>query len=292
MRLGYTYVPSTSERERSATNCPDHTSAQFAETMGYEVDGRQLMTRDAFHARFEREAWINELHAVLVGWLSPNRRTLGLGSGFGEHELRFALLGYDITASDVLLGPLQLTNGLFPEFRYCRFDVFETESNEAWDDILVTGMDSYFDQTRASVLFRRIARLLREGEGSSKRLIFVLRYKNNAATWLIDQCLVARATLLNGLRVLFPRRPRWIPQAHGFRRSQRDIVDLATAAGFELRRIAHAGFGVELSRLAFLTRLDRLSKGLLTRLDRRLHWFNNCTIFEFRLIGSDGFSRS
>jgi hypothetical protein len=149
-------------------------------------------------------------------------------------------------------------------------------------------MDSYFDDERAKELFRRFATLLTKSGANLKRLIFVLRYKGNAATWLIDKGIVARATLLNALTAFSRTRPRWVRQAHGYRRSPEEIIDFAAAAGFEVVRIEHAGFGVELTRLAFLTKLDRSLKGILTRLDRRLHWFNNCTVFEFVLPASDG----
>jgi hypothetical protein len=45
---------------------------------------------------------------------------------------------------------------------------------------------------------------------------------------------------------------------------------------------------MELTRLALLTRLDRLTGGLLTRLDRRYHVLNNCTVTEFVLDGHAG----
>jgi SAM-dependent methyltransferase len=283
VRLAHIYIASDTQAHEPARQRPDSSLEQFEETMHYAADARRLTSRQAFHERFAAETWINELHAVLRSLLQPGRRTLGLGSGFGEHELRFALLGYDITASDVVMEPLAHTASLFPEFKYRRVDIFEPAPAGEWDDVLISGMDSYFDDAAAQKLFERAAALLR-GPGPG-RLIFVLRYKSNLATWLIDQMLTLRASLLNARHRYARRGPRWVRQAHGFRRSEGDILRLARRAGFTPKRIAHAGFGFELTRLAFLARLDELLGGALTRADRRLHLLNNCTIIELVLTG-------
>ncbi len=73
-----------------------------------------------------------------------------------------------------------------------------------------------------------------------------------------------------------------VRKAHGYRRSEREVLDLARRHGFQLRRTYYAGTDIEFMRSAVLGRIPFVMP-LLRRLDRVLRVACNCVIFEFLL---------
>jgi len=219
-------------------------------------------------------AWVAELHQVLAELLDRARTVLSIGSGECEHELPFVLDGYQILATD-LVESAQETQRLFPVLRFSRFDVFHPAPIGRFDDVLVTGLDFYFSDREFAILLCNIRSLLNPGG----RLIFTLRYRDNLGTWLIDRLGIPLCcVLLRGIDRVTKQTSVHMLKPHGFRRSLTEIRQAAMAAGFRIGRIRHAGFGVELTRI-YLHRLPALYR-LAAAIDRRLHVFNNATVFE------------
>jgi len=260
MRRGYKYVEVADDG--GARTSVDSSPDEFAETMGY---GRATYaSREEFLAAHD-ERWIIELHEVLAELLEPGRTILSIGSGAGEHEARLVEAGYDVVATDLVPGALEDARRLFPGLRTAQFDVFRDEPPVAPDDVLVTGLDFYFDDADTRRLFTRLRELVPIGG----RLVFALRYRENPGTWAIDRvCSPALAALRRA------RGARLARKAHGFRRTERQITAFATAAGFRAARVRRAGFGVELTRLGIVS--ERAAQ-----LDRRLGLFTAATVFEF-----------
>ncbi|MCH7562957.1 MAG: hypothetical protein IH968_03935 [Gemmatimonadetes bacterium] len=221
--------------------------------------------------------WVVELNQALGGILTPDRSILSVGSGLGEHEIPFHLDGYDITASDIVEYALLQTVNLFPGFRAIRFDIFNPDLTVQYDDVLITGLAFYFGSDEAQLIFDNARKLLKPA-GS---LIFTLRYHNNLATWFIDLVLSpSLAALRNAKFRLTGADLKCVKKCHGYRRSRGEIVAMAQAAGYQLGRVRHAGFGVELNRIE----LHRFAPGpyrFLRELDKRICVFNNATVFEF-----------
>lgn len=255
MRVGHKYVPA-----ETGSLEVDASVDQLAETMGYAA-GRYA-TREEF-LRAHDQRWVRELHEALSELLDPGRLVLGLGSGEGEHEVLLGLAGYRVIASDIVPGVLGDAARLFPEIRTMELDVFGLE-NVSCDDILITGMDSYFDDTGAEALFRAVrARLPDDG-----RLVFVLRYRDSPVTTLIDRVGIPLAAQVRRLRGAHLEK-----KAHGYRRSTRDIRALAGRAGLHVGRVRYAAFGMEFERLLPAPRP-------LVALDRRIHVLNSATVLE------------
>ena len=259
MRVGYKYVPA--DEGGSVRTEVDSTPEEFAETMAYE-SGRYRSAEDFLAQHSDR--WVLELHEALRDLLDKDRTVLSIGSGAGEHEALLAQEGYDIVASDIVEEAMKDAASLFPNLRVARFDVFDGAPPVAPDDVLVTGIDFYFDDAQTHRLFHRLRDITPRGG----RVIFTLRYRANPATWLIDR--IGLPALAAAQRV---RGRRLVRKAHGFRRSERAIRAFATGAGFEVGRVRRAGYAVELERLG-------ISSGHLTRLDRRLGILTIATVFE------------
>jgi len=268
MRVGWKCVPIGQGDGRDVI---DANPAEFAETMGYGT--RRYESRTDFFA-FHSGTWVLELRVALAELLDRHRSVLSLGSGECEHEVPFVLQGYDILASDVVDTGTS-TRLLFPELHFQVFDILNPHPIGTFDDVLITGLDFYFADDEFSRVIGNVRALLRPGG----RMLLTLRYRDNAATWLIDRvgipaiCTLARVAGMTGLT-----RRRWALKRHGYRRSMQEIRLMAERHGFRIGRVRHAGFGVELSRV-YVDRIPQLYS-LLREVDRRLHVFNNAIVFE------------
>jgi len=251
----------------------DATPSEFAETMAY--GSREYRSPAEFLAAHEA-AWISDLQAVLRELLDPKRSVLSVGSGECEHEVPLVLAGYDIIASDVVDSAGEARR-LFPGLRFEIFDALHPRKLGPFDDVLVAGLDFYFDDDA----FSRVVGNLRSQLRASGRLIFTLRYRNNAATWAIDTLGIPATCLALGVagRIGLTRK-RYVMKQHGYRRSIAEIIRVVSRHGFTVGRVRHAGFGQELTRV-HLQRLAPPVFAALRAADRRLRVFNNAVVFEF-----------
>lgn len=272
MRRGYKCI--RVRRGEAARTDVDRTVDEFAATMAYGE--RRYASRDAFLEHF-RVDWILELHAALKDLLVKERTVLSLGSGECEHEIPFFLEGYSIVGSDVVPAAMTQTRELFPEFPARVFDLFKPDTTEQYDDVLITGLDFYFGGAQAQAVFDNVRRLLKPGG----RLVFTLRYLANPVTWCIDYLGIPLICAARNVRHVLRRTGyAFTLKFHGYRRSPAEIVAMAGRAGFRLGRVRYAGFGGEWTRVEINNRFPRAYEWL-RQLDRRLHWFNTATVFEF-----------
>jgi SAM-dependent methyltransferase len=270
MRAGWKCVTAGDGSQRGDV---DATPAEFSDTMGYGT--RHYDSASGFIA-FHSGAWVWELHQALAELLDRSRSVLSIGSGECEHEVPFVLEGYDIVASDVVESATD-TCRLFPLLRFQLFDVLKPQPIGTFHDVLITGVDFYFQDDDFALLIANVRTLLRPGG----RFLFTLRYRDNLGTWLIDRvgvpaiCVLGRVASLVGMT-----ERRFAIKRHGYRRSIREVIRAAEQQGFRLGRIRHAGFGVELTRI-YLDRMAPPLYAVLRSIDRRLHLLNNAVIFEF-----------
>jgi len=291
MRIGHKYI--RVEQGKAWRRRIDCTCSDFSDTLGYETQARSLTSREAFLDRFSAK-WILELHEALLLLLDRNRRILGVGSGFCEHEVLLHEAGFDVVGSDVLSSVLIPAQKNFAGFRAIQLDVFAHNIESVYDDVLITGMDCYYDDPELLRVFESCKSLLIGGGDSNqnlpqrqqrqlKRLIFTLRYHDNLATYLMDRLIMpVEALILNIRSKLKQSEHRLCRKTHGYRRKRREVIRLARQCGFELGRVAYAGFGMELTRSHFLPRMPFFMSAC-SHLDRQLRLMNIATVFEFIL---------
>lgn len=280
-RVGHKFVPQGEGPPRR--DRIDAGPGEFGETMGYgSLDG--FGSRDHFLKVHCSAPWIVETRGAVASLLRKERPVLAVGSGIGEHVVPLVLEGFDVTASDIIPGVLDRTRALFPALKTRTVDVFRGDLRPGeYADVLDEGLLSYYDDDRASELFACLSGALAPGG----RLLTVHRYNDNACTWAIDSLLLpGEAFLKNAAGRCGSSGRRFVRKAHGHRRSRGEVKALARAAGLRPKRVRHAGFGMELSRSAVLSRIPGLPS--TARLcDRALRLFNNVTVFEFEKSGGE-----
>lgn len=267
MRVAHKYIE-THQREDSGAAVP-RTAEEFKARLAYEP-----LTADELLA-LTQIPWVAELHQVLRELLQPGRSVLSIGSGQGEHELPFFLEGYDITASDLLEGPLDDARREFPGFETLALDILDPAVDRSWDDVLVTGLDYALDDAQMRRALENSRLLLNPGG----RVILVARACSTPAIHLIDSVLVPAWMGSRRLRHALRRDGvRVVRVEHAYRRSRRELQTLAAESGFAVLGVRYAMFGMELDRIP----LPRSVGRSLRRADRTMHMVNSATVFELQ----------
>jgi hypothetical protein len=250
--------------------------------MAYGDSTASLSSASDFEQFFYSQSWILELNAILRTTLKKGRRTIGIGSGHGEHELLLLRDGFDVVASDICIEPLTHTQSLFPQLPILKLDAFTDEPASKYDDILITGMDFYFDDAQVQQLLTQVARWL-DPQTPNPRVILTNRYPKNPLTWAIDHVVLpAEAQLKNVHGRMVGSETYFARKLHGYRRDFSDVRRLAAAAGFSVGEVLHASYGSELKRSSVLNRLPRLVD-LMVQFDQRWHLTNSANVFELIL---------
>jgi hypothetical protein len=216
MIKGYKYY--TNPKSMDWITVPvDNNIMEFGETMEYNE--RRFTTQKEFLDELCSPYFVRELHEVYQTFFKKDRLIIGIVSGFGEHELLFFLKGYKIISSDVIPDLSRKVSDLFPGFRGLTLDIFSDDIRtklrtnnikETEYDILVCGMDFYFEEQTAQVLFDKLAANLSQGSN----LVFTLRYPDSISRKFVEFWLYSEAVMNNKIR-----RQGIIQKHHGYRRS-------------------------------------------------------------------------
>ena len=131
---GYKYASDEKSHEWRTISI-DSDSEEFGNTMGYfDIS---TTTPDFFLENFCSHSNVQELHSIYERFLSKERLTVGIGSGYGEHELLLHLKGFPVIASDIIPGLAQKISILFPGFRGCTIDIFKDDVRDVLKKISV-----------------------------------------------------------------------------------------------------------------------------------------------------------
>lgn len=276
MRLGYKFV----ENNQVSHSTIDQKTEEHEQNMGYKKIAQQFSSRESLLV-YTKADFYQELHEVLCKCLSKEGKTLGIGSGFGEHELLLHLKGFDIVASDIVPFATQVIPKFFPDFRTCVLDITQEIDDSTYDCVLITGMEIYFDDEELKSIFHNIHKVLSQKPIGLQKFVFVQRYNDNWATYLIDNVLLPFEAILLNIKAFLLKKPRYIRKAHGYRRSRKEILHLLEDSGFVLQTLHHAGFGVELNyRSVIIQKMPAFVAKLVAAIDRKMNLLNNCTVFE------------
>jgi len=275
MIKGYKYLIDNSSKTFSYLTL-QNSIEENTKTMKY--DKMVFKTQKDFFDRFFTNLWINDLNSVYSRLLSKINCTIGIGSGVGEHELLLFHEGFDVIASDIIPGLSEQTTQLFPGFKTITIDIFNDDIiqkiNEKFDissdnfDILITGLDFYFNNEDTQRLFDICSGYLKKGNN----LIFTLRYPDSISRrliefWLFIEAIINHYVFKKGI----------IQKEKGYRRKRKEIVKMAEKAGFVLNMEIPSMFGCECTRCRLLGALFKIFR--IT--DHFLPLFNCAFVMKF-----------
>ena len=134
---------------------------------------------------------------------------------------------------------------------------------------MVSGMDFYFNNDDAAVLFKKISNAINPGSV----LVFTLRYPDSISRRLVEFWLYSEAVIN-----FYVRSKGIIQKRHGYRRSITEIREFAGKAGFDFKEMQPAMLGCECSRSRILNKVSYCCK----RIDSLVLQFNCAYVFKFQ----------
>ena len=221
------------------------------------------------------------IHEQLLKYVDNKRITLGLGSGFGEHEFLLHEKGYNIVASDVVPELAFKMNSLFKNFKIMTLDIFVDNVKTALQEhmhikniekfnLLDSGLLFYYNNEDAQFIFKKFYDALPTG----CNLIFISRYRDYPGAYMLEKLLY-----FEGHLKAFIKRCGLITKHHGYRRTDNEIVEMAQKAGFILVKSSPLLNGYEVLRSSILSKLKIYN--ILKRLDFFIPILNSASIFKF-----------
>jgi SAM-dependent methyltransferase len=231
----------------------DSTYEQHAATAGgYEAD-------DAYASRatfFERHLFSYQrvYEPLLLEHLTPPMKILSVASGRCAPELRLLQHGLDVTCSD-LDAPAcaDATRELFPEWRFETLDILAGPASRTYDAVVTLSLIYLFDQVAFRTFLDNIAASLRP---RGLLLLDSAGSPDNALSYLIhDVVLPFEARILCRRARRSGTQAGLVRKAHGYRRTDHEIIGTASDAGFRLIEKRAAEPLVEFRRSHIFNRL-------------------------------------
>jgi len=232
MRKWYKYFIVESDESQDISLPIDRTFEEHAEAMGgYGSEG--YGSREEFF-----ETYIAKRHHIFYDHfirqhLSKEETVLSVASGRCANELWLLSQGYDIFCSDLAAVNLEGTKALFPEFRFQALNILKNPSDRLFDSIIALSMVYFLDDREFPVFFENVSNSLKTGghlilDGASSP-------DNLMSFFIHDMVLKYEARLLIVLRRLIKKQKlAFVKKHHGFRRTDKEIIDTASKAGFAL----------------------------------------------------------
>lgn len=247
-----------------------------------DYDKIDFKTPAGFYNVFSSE-WIAGLHQIYHNYVEKNVLTVGIGSGLGEQELFLSEKGYNMIASDVVEDLCNKTASVFPEFRALTLDIFKDDILRSIEkkfnisdpkfDVLLCGMDFYFDDIGALELFRRLADNMQSGS----HLIFTLRYRDYPLAGVVEYYQYLEAFIVS-----FLKRKKVIYKHHGYRRTAGEIMKMAGSSGFVCEKKHLAMYGCEWYRSKLGAKILR---HIFKFTDKYIYpFFYSAVVFKFRKL--------
>lgn len=265
----------------------DRYADDHARTMDrFEVDGAYQDKGTFFHRyltgyQFSRLEYYNDF---LRRHLKRGEEILSIASGRCANELGLMEDGYSITCSDLKEWEIhERTRRLFPGFEFMRLDVLEGPAYKRYDAVVCLSLIYLFDESQLRLFFRNVSdslrldgQLLLDSAGSPDNVLSTLIHD----LWLKYEVVSLR--LVKGL--LRRRLDGFVTKHHGYRRTDREIIESARQAGLELRCQKHYAFTTEFRRSRILGPLiapGSVAEGLCRSVGRAVPYIR---MFKFKKV--------
>lgn len=181
--------------------------------------------------------------------------TLSVASGRCANELYLMEDGFNITCSDLERVNYEETIHLFPDFKFVKLNILEGPSERKYDTVICLSLLLLLDNEELSTFFKNVSnslnpkgRLILDSAGSSDEKVL--------SNFIHDYFLKYELILIKIIKTVFKKgKYGLIKKHHGYRRSDKEIVHLASKTGLVIREEENYAFLTELRRSELLKRL-------------------------------------
>lgn len=190
-------------------------------------------------------------HQFLEKRLGKDEKILSLASGRCANELLLGCQGFDITCSDLEPTQPELTKKLFNFHKFIRLNVLEDEIPTGFDTLFCIGLIYLFDDVQLLKFFKNVSRSLRTG---GRLLLDSAGSPDNFYGTVIHDYWLPFETIL--LLCLQPNKHYTIiKKHHGYRRSDKEIIDAAKKCDLVISRQQNYAFTIEFRRSVIFNKL-------------------------------------
>lgn len=199
---------------------------------GYCPDIYYTNKRKFFHKYLYNSKRQKHYHKFLIKHLKKGDDILSIASGRCANELFFLERGYKIRCSDLKkFKAYKETKYLFPKFDFFTLDIMKEHSIKKYDCIICLSLIYVFDNKELKIFFDNISNSLRPGG------IFILDSggsPDNLPSSLINEYLLRYESIFRRFIyfLLYQKNPRLIIKKFGYRRTDKEIINIARESGF------------------------------------------------------------
>ena len=236
--------------------------------------------KDLFFEKFFKDRYIFYDQCLRKN-LSKNDNILSVASGRCVNELRLLNEGYKITCSDLDMHTFLCTNKIFDNFQYFRHDVLNDTIPKNYDSIFSLSLIYLFNQKELDLFFDNMSKGLKI---RGKLIIDSAGSEDNVFTFLFHEIFLRfESNLIYFVAKLLGKKYTLEKREHGYRHSNKEIIESAKKYGLEIICREDFDFLTEFTRSYFLTRLgiidNELIKKVLKFLGTRIPYIR---MFEFK----------
>lgn len=269
MRAWYKFI--VTDQTDVATNQPISSSfEEIASEMGGFEETSSYACKEEFFKTFfyDEHRRIKDYGSFIEKRLAKDQTILSLGSGRCVSELMLMEHGYHVTGSDLETPhSYRATKALFPGFKHIQLNILSAPSPSKYEAILCLSVIYLFDNAGLRRFFANVHKSLKDGghlifdsPGSPDNLLsyslhdILLKYEAKANRWI---------------KSITKRTPHVIiTKQHGYRRTDREILESASFCGFELAVQENYDFLTELERSTLLRKLMSTGRPVTALLER------------------------
>ncbi len=235
----------------------DQNFAEHAKTIGGFAPDAFYETKESFFQHYLWEYHEGRLAAYnqfLKKRLSKDAAVLSVASGRCANELLLSEKGYPITCSDLeRFAAHDQTQKLFPSFQWISYNVLEGPHAPPVDAVICLSTIYLFNDQQLDDFFKNISESLTPG---GHLLLDSAGSPDNFLSWLIHDIVLRYETRFKKwLSLLMGSERGVIRKFHGYRRTDKDIFDVAQRHGFQLMYLEKTAFLTEFKRSSIVGRV-------------------------------------
>ena len=243
----------------------DDNFTKHSKPMGYYDVDDAYNSKESFFKKYFFDYHFGRLEYYddfLKAHLPKGGDILSVASGRSANELFLMEGGWRVTCSDLdIIKAYEKTKRLFPGFNYIKLNILEGSAFQNYDSVIALSLIYLFDNRQLVTFFTNVAKTLRPG--GYLILDSAGAPDNTLSFFLHDVYLRCEAFFVRLVKSLAKgKSPGLIIKHHGYRRTDREIIETARSLGLELVTQKNYAFSTEFRRSIVFSKLVKYGSGI------------------------------